>query len=157
MYQHWPLDKGNWELGPCYPFDNGPTGLCTLAEPAFVSSSGLALAVEEAASPCLHVGLNASWPEAVAAHPPLAWGVGVANFDRKLLPTVDAGGGDGALTLQSRGGGTTTPTWLTHCRAGGRAVLPPGAATRRPPLLPRHAWCFGCRPGTACPPPRDRC
>lgn len=138
MYQHWPLDKGNWELGPAYPFDNGPTGLCTLAEPAFVSSSGLALAVDEAASPCLHVGLNASPPETVAAHPPLAWGVGVANFDRKLLPAVDAGGGDGALTLQSRGGGYDYPHVahpLRGWRPGGRAVTDGDAVAAAAPRL----------------------
>ncbi|OSX72663.1 hypothetical protein BU14_0415s0007 [Porphyra umbilicalis] len=109
MYQHWPLDKANWELGPFYPFDNGPAGLCTLADPSFVSSSGLALTVDEVATPCLHVGLNASVAAAVADRPPLAWGVGVANFDRKLLPAVDAGEGDGRLTLQSRGGGYDYP------------------------------------------------
>lgn len=138
MYQHWPLDKGNWELGPAYPFDNGPTGLCTLAEPAFVSSSGLALAVDEAASPCLHVGLNASPPETVAAHPPLAWGVGVANFDRKLLPAVDAGGGDGALTLQSRGGGYDYPHVahpLQGWRPGVRAVTDGDATAAAAPRL----------------------
>ena len=97
MHQHWPLNNGNLPLGPLYPFDNGPTGVCTLVEPTFISTSG-AVVIAEQHSRCLHVGLNAPpIPET-----PLKWGVGVANFDRKILPTLDIGDGDGVLALQSR-------------------------------------------------------
>ena len=30
MRQHWPLNRGCWEVGPHYPFDNGPHGVNTL-------------------------------------------------------------------------------------------------------------------------------
>jgi hypothetical protein len=54
MRQHWPLNKGAWEVGPHYPFDNGPNGLNTLAASHFVTSSG-ALVMADPDTPYLHV------------------------------------------------------------------------------------------------------
>lgn len=108
MHQHWPLNTAALPLGPCYPFDNGPTGLCTLLESTFVSSAGALVAADDS-SPCLHVSMNPPPPTK------LLWGTGVANFDRKILPvpvssiSTDPSDDENAchvaddcLTLQSR-------------------------------------------------------
>lgn len=108
MYQHWPLQRGVLQLGPFYPFDNGPNGVCTLLGPTVLSTSG-ALIVADDTSRCLHVALNAS-PLDDASNPPphiqkpLVWGTGVANFDRKILPALATATapGDGMFRLQSR-------------------------------------------------------
>lgn len=103
MYQHWPLEKGNLEVGPLYPFDNGPTGVCTVVVPAFMSVGGLMVSVKEDEKSCLHAGLNATVDD--HKRQVLKWGVGVANFDRKLLPVVDGANGsngDGFLRIQAR-------------------------------------------------------
>jgi myogenesis-regulating glycosidase len=101
MMQHWPMQNGALELGPFYAFDNGPSGLCTLAVPTVISGSGFAIICDDT-SPCLHLSLNAAGAN-VAARTPLKWGVGVANFDRQVLPRpASERKGDGLLTLQSR-------------------------------------------------------
>ena len=46
--QLWPLNRATWELGPHFPFDNGPTGLNTLVAPHFVTSSGFLLMADPA-------------------------------------------------------------------------------------------------------------
>lgn len=97
MVQHWPLQNGMLELGPFYPFDNGPNGVCTLIDPTVVSTAGAVVSVRHAQ--CLHVALNAT-KGFLPPDRPLKWGTGVANFDRKLLPK--AGNGNAMLTLQSR-------------------------------------------------------
>ena len=43
MKQHWPLNLGCWEVGPHYPFDNGPNGINTLVATHWVTSRGLAV------------------------------------------------------------------------------------------------------------------
>jgi hypothetical protein len=37
MRQHWPLNLGAFEVGPFFPFDNGPNGLNTLTSPHWVT------------------------------------------------------------------------------------------------------------------------
>lgn len=83
------------------PFDNGPNGVCTLAIPTFIGGSGAAIMCRDE-SPCLHVSLNAAnTPEKTGK--PFKWGVGVANFDRMILPRPSSeAAGDGVLCLQSR-------------------------------------------------------
>lgn len=103
MKQHWPLNKGCWEVGPYYPFDNGPNGLNTLLSPHWMASSGL-LAMADPDTPYLHVGLNAPSPRR------RTWGVGVQNFKLQYLPITSGslsslfyGKGDGLLRIQARG------------------------------------------------------
>lgn len=59
IFQHWPLQSGVLELGPFYPFDNGPNGVCTLIEPTLVSADG-AVFVTNDTSRCLREELNAT-------------------------------------------------------------------------------------------------
>ena len=105
MRQLWPLNRATWELGPHFPFDNGPTGLNTLVAPHFVTSSGFLL-MADPATPFLHVGMNTplrdtfKWIER-------KWGVGIQNLSRTYLPLAkeDVGGPDlccGYLKLQAR-------------------------------------------------------
>lgn len=102
MRQPWPLADASLELGPFYPFDNGPSGLCTLAVPTVIGAAGVAVTVSERESRCLHLALNASGAN-IGAGKAFAWGVGVANFDRMVLPRPAAEEkGDGLLILQSR-------------------------------------------------------
>ena len=104
------------QVGPCYPFDNGPTGLNTLATASWVNSTGL-LVLADPDTPFLHVGLNApvtrrfgagsaTSPNSAAVRTVTsrdpgpdgggggpgsgglrrAWGVGVQNVAREYLP-----------------------------------------------------------------------
>lgn len=57
MRQLWPLNLASWEVGPWYPFDNGPNGLNTLIGAQWVTSSGL-LVIADPRTPTLHVGMN---------------------------------------------------------------------------------------------------
>ncbi|PXF41522.1 putative family 31 glucosidase [Gracilariopsis chorda] len=100
MYQHWPLNRARLEHGPFYPFDNGPTGICTLLEPTLYSSHGATIQVDDRSS-CLHMAFNGT-PRHKLSPDPLWWGTGVANFTRDILPFKDDGNGDGTITLQSR-------------------------------------------------------
>jgi myogenesis-regulating glycosidase len=57
---------------------------------------------DEQRTRCLHISLNAARTN-VTAGKPYKWGVGVANFDRMILPRhASEAPGDGRLTLQSR-------------------------------------------------------
>lgn len=85
MVQHWPLNRAKLELGPFYPFDNGPNGICTLLEPTVMSTNG-ALLIADDASRCLHLGINSTPSHLIHTVPTFNWGTGVANFDRMLLP-----------------------------------------------------------------------
>ncbi|OUS49434.1 hypothetical protein BE221DRAFT_50160, partial [Ostreococcus tauri] len=60
MAQHWPLNEGCMEIGPHYPFDNGPNGLNTLVSSHWVTSKGVAV-VADPDTPYFHVGLNAPY------------------------------------------------------------------------------------------------
>lgn len=103
MCQRWPLETASLDLGPFYPFDNGPNGVCTLADPTIISTSGIMLNVDDESS-CLHIGLNAEKIDPAKGPPTVhKWGVGVANFDRQNLPRhADDADGDGLLRVQSR-------------------------------------------------------
>lgn len=79
MRQHWPLNDGAWEVGPHYPFDNGPNGLNTLVGHHWVTSSG-ALVLTDPDTPYLHVGLNSPPPRRnwFSGHVhKISWGVGI--------------------------------------------------------------------------------
>ena len=111
MRQHWPLNSGCWEVGPHYPFDNGPNGVNTLVSTHWVSSRGAAVLCDPD-TPYLHVGLNAPvsnmWDNLGGSN--RAFGVGIQNATRHVLPMdctrhdPDGSGreGDGALRLQAR-------------------------------------------------------
>ena len=114
MRQHWPLNSGCWEVGPHYPFDNGPNGVNTLVSNNWVSSSGAAVLCDPD-TPYLHVGLNApdaNWLDALGGSN-RSFGVGIQNAARHVLPmdcsthnpgkTGSGRKGDGALRLQARG------------------------------------------------------
>ena len=107
MHQHWPLQDGILELGPFYPFDNGPNGLCTILDPTLVSTDGAMIVVDDT-SRCLHVALNASPTDGgqTPAHfsSPMEWGTGVANFVRDILPRKQTSDdkGDDIVRFQSR-------------------------------------------------------
>ena len=103
--QHWPLNLGCWEVGPHYPFDNGPNGINTLVSTHWVTSGGLAVLCDPD-TPYLHVGLNAPqstlWDKLVSNR---SFGVGIQNATRVTLPfSVIDREGDGMLRLQARGG-----------------------------------------------------
>jgi myogenesis-regulating glycosidase len=84
------------------PFDNGPSGICTLFKPTLITGSGVAIICDEQESPNLHVSLNAARAN-IAAKEPYKWGLGIANFDRKILPRwATERQGDCNFTLQSR-------------------------------------------------------
>lgn len=107
MHQHWPLQKGILELGPFYPFDFGPNGVCTLLDPTLISTHGAVILADDL-SRCFHLALNAS-PEDGDRKPlhflkPLEWGTGVANDVREILPREQTPHdvGDGKVRLQSR-------------------------------------------------------
>ena len=104
MKQHWPLNLGCWEVGPHYPFDNGPNGINTLVSTHWVTSDGLAV-VADPDTPYLHVGLNAPhsngvWDRLVSNR---SFGVGIQNATRVILPMMEGErNGDGVLRLQAR-------------------------------------------------------
>lgn len=105
MKQHWPLNLGCWEVGPHYPFDNGPNGINTLVSTHWVTSGGLAV-LADPDTPYLHVGLNAPestmWDQLVSNR---SFGVGIQNATRVILPLLEGErNGDGVLRLQARGG-----------------------------------------------------
>lgn len=100
MHQQWPLEKLSFELSPFYPFDNGPTGVNTLADPTLISTSGLFIKIDDS-SPCLHLGLNAP----LDSNPPnRVWTTGSLNQERDELPLLaeHADDCDNLLRVQSR-------------------------------------------------------
>ena len=105
MRQHWPLNAASWDVGPHYPFDNGPNGLNTLVGHHWVTSGG-ALVMTDPDTPYLHVGMNAAPPGRTwlgGEFQKLAWGVGIQNFTRQILPLpASERPGDGLLRLQAR-------------------------------------------------------
>lgn len=101
MYQHWPLNKSALVLSPAYPFDNGPTGLSTVLDPTFVTSSGVVLSIHDD-SPCLHVAINAPVHHALTLDPPFAWTTGLGNLHRQILPQTAENDVSQVLTFQSR-------------------------------------------------------
>jgi len=105
MRQHWPLNRGAWEVGPHYPFDNGPNGLNTLVGHHWVASGG-GLACVDPDTPYLHVGLNSPPPRRnwfLGGLRKISWGVGIQNFTRQILPLgASERRGDGLLRLQAR-------------------------------------------------------
>lgn len=102
MHHHWPLDNAALALSPAYVFDNGPTGLSTLLDPTFVSTSGALLTVEDR-SPCLHLAINAPIPISQHLHTPsFGWSTGLGNLNKKILPDYSSHHTPRTLTLQSR-------------------------------------------------------
>ena len=103
MAQHWPLNDGCMEIGPHYPFDNGPNGLNTLVSTHWVTSNGCAV-VADPDTPFFHVGLNApnaTWFDGFFSK--RAFGVGIQNATRTILPFHKGRRvGDGLLRLQAR-------------------------------------------------------
>jgi hypothetical protein len=69
------------QVGPWYPFDNGPNGLNNLAGPHWVTSRGLLVMVDPDL-PFLHIGMNAP----LAKKTQRKWGVGIQNMGREHLP-----------------------------------------------------------------------
>ncbi|CAI5995467.1 unnamed protein product [Closterium sp. NIES-65] len=101
MRQHWPLNRGQFEMGPFFPFDNGPNGTNTLLAPQWMTSRGL-LVLANPDTPFLHVGLNAPHVGPHDGWIQRSWGTGVQNLARESLPAVENGTGDGMLRLQAR-------------------------------------------------------
>jgi hypothetical protein len=102
--QAWPLNDACLEVGPYYPFDNGPNGVNTLCGNQWVTSNGL-LVMVDADTPFLHVGMNAIERGFLGLRSlRRAWGVGIQNAVREELPRTDswANRGDGLLRLQAR-------------------------------------------------------
>lgn len=101
LFQHWPLEKGSLELSAFYPYDNGPSGMCTMVEPTVFSSNGGYVSIDES-STCLHLGLNGTKDEFLAEKP-LIWTTGLDNLGRKILPApAKKYTADGMLRVQSR-------------------------------------------------------
>ncbi|CAI7922269.1 unnamed protein product, partial [Closterium sp. NIES-53] len=101
MRQHWPLNRGQFEMGPFFPFDNGPNGNNTLLAAQWMTSRGL-LVLANPDTPFLHVGLNAPQVGPHDGWIQRSWGTGVQNLARESLPAVENGTGDGMLRLQAR-------------------------------------------------------
>ena len=103
MAQHWPLNDGCMEIGPHYPFDNGPNGLNTLVANHWVTSKGVAV-VADPDTPYFHVGLNAPMATMIDMFlSKRAFGVGIQNATRTILPFhKERRKGDGLLRLQAR-------------------------------------------------------
>lgn len=101
MRQHWPLNLGEFEVGPFFPFDNGPNGTNTLLSPQWMTSKGL-LVLANPDTPYFHVGLNAPQMGPHDGWIQRTWGVGVQNLSREYLPYESRGTGDGKLRLQAR-------------------------------------------------------
>ncbi|CAI5536973.1 unnamed protein product [Closterium sp. Naga37s-1] len=101
MRQHWPLNRGQFEMGPFFPFDNGPNGTNTLLAPQWMTSRGL-LVLANPDTPFLHVGLNAPHVGPHDGWIQRSWGTGVQNLARESLPAAENGTGDGMLRLQAR-------------------------------------------------------
>lgn len=125
MRQSWPLETASLDFGPFYPFDNGPTGVCTHVDPTVISTSGLLVKADDS-SPCLHVGLNSS---PVHTHAGRKWTTGSLNQLREILPLCsDESQGDGLLRIQSRrffdSAGVGHPWWDDSERHGHRAITP---------------------------------
>ena len=99
MRQLWPLNRATWELGPHFPFDNGPTGLNTLVAPHFVTSSGFLL-MADPATPFLHVGMNTPLRDTFKVR--LLWYflIPLAGSKRGISPGAAGGAGAGRLALQ---------------------------------------------------------
>jgi len=103
MRQHWPLNTGSWEVGPHYPFDNGPHGLNTLVSSHWMTSNGL-LVVVDPDNPFMHVGFNAPKQGPEDGFIQRSWGVGIQNMSKEYLPKdAHLSQGDGMLRLQARG------------------------------------------------------
>jgi len=103
MRQHWPLNTGSWEVGPHYPFDNGPHGLNTLVSSHWMTSNGL-LVMLDPNTPYLHVGLNSPAQGPDEGYLQRSWGVGIQNMSREYLPAdaMKRARCDGLLRLQAR-------------------------------------------------------
>eukprot|EP00793_Prasinoderma_coloniale_P001901 PRCOL_00007264-RA len=102
--QAWPLNEACLEVGPYYPFDNGPNGVNTLCGNQWVTSAGL-LVMVDADTPFLHVGMNAINRGFLGLRAlRRAWGVGIQNAVREELPRMASWSnpGDGLLRLQAR-------------------------------------------------------
>eukprot|EP00850_Spirogloea_muscicola_P006760 SM000032S12144 [mRNA] locus=s32:710768:722399:- [translate_table: standard] len=101
MKQHWPLNLATFEVGPFFPFDNGPNGLNTLTAPQWMTSKGL-LVLADPDTPFLHVGMNAPVPGPHDGWIQRSWGTGVQNLTKEYLPSRCDGSGDGLLRIQAR-------------------------------------------------------
>eukprot|EP00897_Mesotaenium_endlicherianum_P009994 jgi/Mesen1/9022/ME000565S08339 len=101
MKQHWPLNLGAFEVGPFFPFDNGPNGTNTLLAPQWMTSRGL-LVLADPDTPFFHVGFNAPLAGPHDGWIQRTWGTGVQNLTKEYLPAKCQGHGDGKLRLQAR-------------------------------------------------------
>lgn len=86
LRQFWPTERACLELGPYYPFDNGPQGLCGLVDPSWISSKGLVLSVDPFRSKFLHIGLHSPKQQQGTRE----WNIGLENFAKELLPLADS-------------------------------------------------------------------
>jgi len=86
LRQFWPTERACLELGPYYPFDNGPQGLCGLVDPSWVSSKGFVLSVDPFHSKFLHIGLHSPAQQKQRRQ----WNIGLENFAKELLPLADS-------------------------------------------------------------------
>eukprot|EP00741_Cyanophora_paradoxa_P004891 tig00000849_g4746.t1 len=119
------------QVGPYYPFDNGPNGLGNLLHPLFFTSSGAAIAIDPAL-PYLHLGLNPVTPPPADRLHNREFVTGFENFGRALLPLVDgaepgARRGDGLLHVQAR---PYDDDGIRHPLGGWRAPVLPAAPGR---------------------------
>jgi hypothetical protein len=145
MRQHWPLERGAWEIGPHYPFDNGPNGVNTLLGSHWVTSNG-ALVMVDPDTPYLHVGLNSPPPRKnwfLGGLRKISWGVGIQNFTRQILPLpAEEQRGDGLLHLQARS--TYESRRIAHPLSswqapdGARAAGGGGGESEAQPAAARH-------------------
>ena len=60
MRQLYPMERASVRDGPWLPFDNGPNGVNTLAEPLWIDSTGQRVAVVGFPVGALHVSVNES-------------------------------------------------------------------------------------------------
>ena len=106
MNQLWPLNAAALHLTPAFAFDNGPTGLCTVLDLSFVTSSGGRMVVDDDGhtTPGLHVAVNSPVPLHSELTTPHVWTVGLdaLHMNREVLPRITEIAHPRTLTLQSR-------------------------------------------------------
>lgn len=130
--QLWPLEKASLWESPFITWDNGPTGLCCVLEPRWITSTGAAIILDSVTDQT-HVGFNAP-PSGIV---PPGWGMTDNHSPASHRPHPALPGSSGLLTLFD----TASPLSY-ELIAGDNAVDAFHKLTKplpRPDAIPPHA------------------
>lgn len=94
VHQLWPLERMSLWESPLITWDNGPTGLCCVLEPLWISSTGAAILLDETTDHTV-IGFNAP-PTTVT---PPAWGLTDPHSPAAHRPHSSLPGSSGLLTM----------------------------------------------------------